>query len=412
MKRRVVITGMGAMSPVGLNVAECWSNTVAGRSGIGPITLLDPAPYTTRIAGEVHGYEAEKFLDRKLAARSDRYTQFAIVAANEAFASAGLGGGAIDPNRLGVIIGTGIGGLGTLETEHSKALEKGVDRISPFFCPMMIGNMASGRVAIELNAKGINYATVTACATSGHAVAAAMDAIRLGRADAILAGGAEAPITMMGLGGFCSLKALSTRNDDPLTASRPFDRDRDGFVMSEGASVVVLEDYDFAMKRGAPILAEMLGAGMTCDAFHITAPAEGGEGSARAMILAMEDAGLTPSDVDYINAHGTSTELNDAGETMAIKTALGEDHARRVMISSTKSVTGHMLGAAGAIELIFCVLAMRDGVVPPTATLVNPDPACDLDYVPGEARQARVDHALSNSFGFGGHNVTLAVGRI
>lgn len=402
---------MGAISPVGLNVAECWSNTVAGRSGIGPITLLDPAPYTTRIAGEVHGYEAEKFLDRKLAARSDRYTQFAIVAAGEAFASAGLGG-AIDPNRLGVIIGTGIGGLGTLETEHSKALEKGVDRISPFFCPMMIGNMASGRVAIELNAKGINYATVTACATSGHAIAAAMDAIRLGRADAILAGGAEAPITMMGLGGFCSLKALSTRNDDPLTASRPFDRDRDGFVMSEGASVVVLEDYEFAVKRGAPILAEILGAGMTCDAYHITAPAEGGEGSSRAMVLAMEDAGITPADVDYINAHGTSTELNDAGETTAIKTALGEDHARRIMISSTKSVTGHMLGAAGAIELIFCVLAMRDGVVPPTATLVNPDPACDLDYVPGEARQARVDHALSNSFGFGGHNVTLAVGRI
>jgi len=411
VKRRVAVTGLGAISPVGLNVAECWSNTVAGRSGIDTITLLDPTPYTTRIAGEVKGYEADRFLDRKLAARSDRYTQFAIIAAREAFESAGLGGGAVAPERLGVIIGTGIGGLGTLETEHIKALEKGVDSISPFFCPMMIGNMASGRVAIELNARGIAFATVTACATSGHAIACAMDAIRLGRADAILAGGAEAPITMMGLGGFCSLKALSTRNDDPKTASRPFDRERDGFVMAEGASVVVLEDYDFAVRRGAHIHAELLGAGMTCDAYHITAPAEGGEGSARAMILAMEDAGITPGDVDYINAHGTSTELNDAGETQAIKVALGEDRARKVMISSTKSVTGHMLGAAGGIELIFSILAMRDGIVPPTATLVNPDPACDLDYVPGEARKADVRCALSNSFGFGGHNVTLAVGR-
>jgi 3-oxoacyl-[acyl-carrier-protein] synthase II len=412
VKRRVVITGLGAISPIGLDVAECWSNAVAGRSGIRRITLLDPAPYTTQIAGEVHGFEAEKFLDRKLAARSDRYTQFAIVAAKEAYASAGLGNGSVDPDRLGVIIGTGIGGLGTMEAEHSKALEKGVDRISPFFCPMMIGNMACGRVAIELNARGINFATVTACATSGHAIAAAMDAIRLGRADAILAGGAEAPITMMGLGGFCSLKALSTRNDDPLTASRPFDRDRDGFVMSEGASVIVLEDYEAAVKRGAPILAEMLGAGMTCDAYHITAPAEGGEGSARAMVLAMKDAGITPEEVDYINAHGTSTELNDSGETQAIKTALGEDRAHRIMVSSTKSVTGHMLGAAGAIELVFTVLAMREGIVPPTATLVNPDPTCDLDYVPGEARSASVRYALSNSFGFGGHNVSLAVGRI
>lgn len=402
---------MGAIAPIGLNVAECWSNAVAGRSGLGRITLIDPEPFTTRIAGEVWGFDPGKYMDRKLAARTDRYTQFALVASNEAFEASGLKDSGIDPTRLGVIIGTGIGGITTWEAEHVKALEKGPDRISPFFCPMMIGNMASGRVAIELNAKGVNFATVTACATSGHAIAAALDCIRLGRADAILAGGAEAPITMMGLGGFCALKALSTRNDDPKTASRPFDRDRDGFVMAEGAAIVVLEEYEHAARRGAPILAELLGAGMTCDAFHITAPAEGGEGSARAMIEAMKDAGIGPEQVDYINAHGTSTELNDTGETTAIKTALGESRAKEIMVSSTKSVTGHMLGAAGSIEMILSVLAIRDGVVPPTATLENPDPLCDLDYVPKVARQARIGVALSNSFGFGGHNVCLAIGR-
>ncbi len=411
MKRRVVITGMGAISPIGLTAAECWSNAVEGKSGIRRITLLDPEPYSTRIAGEVRGYDPSNYFDRKAASRVDRYTQFAMVAAAEAYATAGLKESGIDPTRLGVIIGTGIGGLGTMEEEHSKALEKGVDRISPFFCPMMIGNMASGRVAIDLNAKGINFATVTACATSGHAVATAMDAIRLGRADAILAGGAEAPVTMMGLGGFCALKALSTRNDDPEHASRPFDRDRDGFVMSEGGAVVVLEEYEHAKRRGADILAEVCGAGMTCDAFHITAPAEGGEGSARSMSLAMEDAGITPDDVDYINAHGTSTKLNDLGETQAIKTSMGE-RAHKVMISSTKSVHGHMLGAAGSMELVLTVYAIREGVIPPTATLVEPDPECDLDYVPGTARQGRIRYALSNSFGFGGHNVTLAIGAI
>jgi len=411
VKRRVVITGMGAISPIGLTAAECWSNAVEGKSGIRRITLLDPEPYSTRIAGEVRGYDPSNYFDRKAASRVDRYTQFAMVAAAEAYATAGLKESGIDPTRLGVIIGTGIGGLGTMEEEHSKALEKGVDRISPFFCPMMIGNMASGRVAIDLNAKGINFATVTACATSGHAVATAMDAIRLGRADAILAGGAEAPVTMMGLGGFCALKALSTRNDDPEHASRPFDRDRDGFVMSEGGAVVVLEEYEHAKRRGADILAEVCGAGMTCDAFHITAPAEGGEGSARSMSLAMEDAGITPDDVDYINAHGTSTKLNDLGETQAIKTSMGE-RAHKVMISSTKSVHGHMLGAAGSMELVLTVYAIREGVIPPTATLVEPDPECDLDYVPGTARQGRIRYALSNSFGFGGHNVTLAIGAI
>jgi len=411
VKKRVVITGMGALSPIGLDVAECWANAVAGRSGIRRITLIDPTPFTTQIAGEVWGFDPGNYLDRKAAARIDRYTQFALVAANEAYASSGLRDSGQDPNRLGVIIGTGIGGITTWEAEHVKALEKGPDRISPFFCPMMIGNMASGRVAIELNARGINFATVTACATSGHAIATAMDSIRLGRADAILAGGAEAPITMMGLGGFCALKALSTRNDDPATASRPFDRNRDGFVMAEGAAVIVLEEYEHAKKRGAFILAEMCGAGMTCDAYHITAPAEGGEGSARSMSLAMEDAGITPDLVDYINAHGTSTKLNDAGETTAIKTSLGADRARQILISSTKSVHGHMLGAAGSMELVLTILAMREGVVPPTATLVEPDEDCDLDYVPGTAREASIRYALSNSFGFRGHNVTLVVGK-
>ena len=412
MNKRVVVTGMGALSPIGLTVAECWENAVAGRSGIRRITLLDPAPFAAQIAGEVWGYDSSNYLNRKATARIDRYAQFAMVAANQAYAAAGLGDSGIDPTRLGVIIGTGIGGINTWEAEHAKALEKGPDRISPFFCPMMIANMASGRVAIELNAKGINFATVTACATSGHAMACALDAIRLGRADAILAGGAEAPITMMGLGGFCALKALSTRNDDPATASRPFDKDRDGFVMAEGAAVVVLEEYDFARRRGAPILAELCGAGMTCDAYHITAPTEGGEGSARAMTLAMQDAGIGPDKVGYINAHGTSTKLNDSGETAAIKTAMGLEMARKVLISSTKSVHGHMLGAAGSMELVLTILAMREGLVPPTATLQEPDEDCDLDYVPRVAREARIECALSNSFGFGGHNVTLALGRI
>ena len=403
---------MGLISCLGLDTRENWDNARAGKSGIRRMTLIDPTPFTSQIAGEVSDFDPGDYLDRKLVRKADRYTQFALIASHEAWKQSGLNDHGGDPTRFGVIIGTGIGGIGTLEAEHVKALERGVDRISPYFCPMMIGNMASGVVAIELGAKGVNFATMSACATSGHAIAAAYDAIKLGRADCILAGGSEAPITVMGLGGFCALKAVSTRNDDPLTASRPFDRDRDGFVMAEGAAVVILEDYEHAAARGADILAEIVGVGMTCDAFHMTAPPEGGEGAARSMALALAEAGLAPEQVGYVNAHGTSTPLNDIYETMAIKTVFGEDTARKLLVSSTKSVTGHMLGAAGAMELAMVILAMRTGVVPPTATLEVPGEGCDLDYVPREAREADLDYCLTNSFGFGGHNVTLAVGRV
>ncbi|MBD3370471.1 beta-ketoacyl-ACP synthase II [Candidatus Fermentibacteria bacterium] len=403
---------MGAFTPIGKTVFECWDSAVAGRSGIRRITLLDPSPFSSKIAGEVKDYDPSEYLDRRLVRRTDRFTQLAIIAAREAYGQSGLADSGMDPTRLGTIIGSGIGGIETLERDHRTALERGPDRISPFFCPMMISNMACGRVAIDLNAKGINYATVTACASSGHAIATAVDAIRLGHADAIIAGGTEAPITMMGLGGFCAMKALSTRNDDPQTASRPFDKDRDGFVIAEGAAMVVLEDYEHARERGADIMAEVSACGMTCDAHHITAPAEGAEGCARSMMLAVERAGRTLEDVDYINAHGTSTRLNDPSETEAIKTALGETMAYGIPVSSTKSVTGHLLGAAGAMELIFTALAIKEGIVPPTATLQEPDEECDLDYVQGEAREADLQFALSNSLGFGGHNVTIAVSRV
>ncbi len=408
MRKRIVITGVGTISPIGLTVSESWKNALAGHSGVRRMTIVDPKEFSSQIAGEVKNFDPLDHFDPKLAKRTDRYTQFAMVASREAFADSGLEGN-ISPERLGVIIGSGIGGINTLEREHKVALDRGVRRINPFFCPMMISNIAAGRVGIDICAKGLNFSTVTACASSGHAIAVGADMIRLGRADAILAGGSEAPMTLTGIGGFCALKALSTRNDDPETASRPFDRDRDGFVISEGGAVVVIEELEHALNRGANIYAEVAGSGMTCDAFHITAPAEGGEGSARAMKLAMEDAGIEPEQVDYINAHGTSTQLNDINETMAIKTALGEENAKRIMVSSTKSVTGHMLGAAGAIEAIFTAFTLRDGLVAPTATLVNPDEGCDLDYVPRKSREAEVMYALSNSLGFGGHNVTLAL---
>ena len=397
---------------MGHSADESWKSAVNGRSGVRRITLLDPEPFTSQIAGEVKDFDAQEHLGRKVARKTDRYTQFAIVAAREAYRASGLEDSSIDRNRLGTIIGSGIGGIDTMEKNHEKALERGARRISPFFCPMMISNMASGWVGIDLNAKGINLATVTACASAGHAIAMSFDAIRMNRADAMVTGGSEAPITLMGLGGFCAMKALSTRNDDPETASRPFDRGRDGFVMAEGGAIVVLEEYEHARRRGAEIYAEVVECGMTCDAHHITAPAEGGEGSARAMSLVLERAGVPADQVDYVNAHGTSTQLNDISETQAIKTALGQERAGKIMVSSTKSVTGHMLGAAGAMELIFTALALKNGVVPPTATLEDPDDGCDLDYVPGEAREADMRFALSNSLGFGGHNVTLGVARI
>lgn len=408
MNKRVVITGTGVIGPVGKTAAENWKNALAGVSGVKRMSLIDPELFTSQIAGEVKDFDPLDYFDRKLEKRVDRYTQFAMIAAREAFEGSGLRENIL-PERLGVIIGSGIGGIATLEHEHKVAMERGVHRINPFFCPMMISNIAAGRVGIDLNAKGPNLATVTACATSGHAIAVALDMIRLGRADAILAGGSEAPITLTGVGGFCQLKALSTRNDDPETASRPFDRDRDGFVISEGGAVLILEELEHAKARNAEIIAEVVGAGMTCDAYHITAPAEGGEGSARAMLLAMADAGIKPGDVDYINAHGTSTQLNDVNETAAIKSALGTEKAYGTPVSSTKSVTGHMLGAAGAVEAIFTAFALMEGVIPPTATLQNPGEGCDLDYVPGKSRECDMTFALSNSLGFGGHNVTIAL---
>lgn len=409
MHKRVVITGMGIISPIGNNLEENWKNVTTGNSGIRTLTVLDPEQFTSKIAGEVKDFDPLQYLDRKQVKRADKYTQFALIAANEAFVNSGIEGH-IEPERLGVLIGSGIGGISTIEDNHQIALEKGSDRIKPYFIPMMIGNMAAGLVGIEMNAKGPNLSTVTACASSGHGIALATDLITLGKADAILTGGSEAPLTMMGIGGFCALKALSTRNDDPATASRPFDKDRDGFVIAEGGAVIVLEEYEHACARGADIIAEVTGSGMTCDAFHITAPAEGGEGSYRSMKIAMDEAGIDPEEVDYINAHGTSTLLNDRNETTAIRTLLG-DFADKVMVSSTKSMTGHLLGAAGAAEIIYTAMALKEGIVPPTATLQNPGEGCDLDYVPVKARKRNIMNALSNSLGFGGHNVTIALRR-
>lgn len=408
-QRRVVVTGLGVLSPIGSTSSEAWRNALDGKSGITRISHFDPAEFTSQIAGEVKGFDPAAHFGAAEARKSDRFTQFARVASLDAWNSAGFPDSPPDPERVGVILGSGVGGIGTFEEQMKVAAERGPRRISPFFVPMMISNMACGQVAIDLNAKALNYCTVTACASSGHAIAAALDSIRLGRADVILAGGSEAPITFMALGGFCALKALSTGfNHMPAQACRPFDRDRDGFVMAEGGAVLILEELSHARARGAGIIAEVAGAGMTCDAFHITAPAEGGEGSRRAMLNAMRDGGIDPASVDYINAHGTSTQLNDVNETMAIIDALGPENARRVMVSSTKSVHGHMLGAAGSMEASMTCLALRDGVVPPTINHENPGEGCVLDYVPGSAREADIRVALSNSLGFGGHNVTLA----
>lgn len=407
--RRVVVTGLGVLSPIGVTPAEAWNNALDGKSGIDRISLIDPSDFTSQVAGQVKDFDPVAHFGAAEARKSDRFTQFARVASINAWNSAGFADNPPEPERVGVILGSGVGGIGTFEEQMRNAMERGPRRISPFFVPMMISNMACGQVAIDLNAKGLNYCTVTACASSGHALAAALDSIRLGRADVILAGGSEAPITFMALGGFCALKALSTSwNDRPAQACRPFDRDRDGFVMAEGGAVLVLEELSHAKSRGAEIVAEIVGAGMTCDAFHITAPAEGGEGSRRAMINAMRDGCIDPGSVDYINAHGTSTQLNDVNETIAIIDALGRENADRVMISSTKSVHGHMLGAAGSMEAMLTCLALKHGVVPPTVNHENPGEGCVLDYVPGSAREAGISVALSNSLGFGGHNVTLA----
>ena len=408
--RRVVVTGLGVVSPLGSDVETFWRRLVAGESGIGRVTRFDTTGYDTTIAGEVQGFKAEDYLDRKEVRRADLFVQYAIGAAVQAVKQAGVSAETVDPTRYGVIVGSGIGGIATLEDQHRTLLEKGPGRVSPFFIPMMISDMAAGQISIQLGAKGPNYCTVSACASGAHAVGEAMRHIQNDEADVMITGGAEAPVTPVSFAGFCSMKAMSTRNDDPGRASRPFDSQRDGFVMGEGAGVLVLEELEHAKRRGATILAEVVGYGATGDAHHMTAPAPEGEGAARAMRAAIADSGLPPESFGYLNAHGTSTPLNDKFETQAIKSVFGE-HAGKIAVSSTKSMTGHLLGAAGGLETVICVLALRHHTLPPTINYENPDPDCDLDYVPNTARTVEVQAALSNSLGFGGHNVTLALSR-
>ncbi len=406
--KQVWITGAGVVSPIGNTVQEFWDHLLEGRSGAAPITRFDAAAYETRFACEVKGFTTEGVMDRKEAKRMDRFVQFAVVAAHEAIRTSGLDLEKIDRNRIGVIVGSGIGGMETFEEQHTALLQKGPHRVSPFFIPMMIIDMASGQVSIQLGLKGPNFATVSACASGAHAIGEALRLIRAGDADVMLAGGSEATITPMAVAGFSNARALSTRNDDPTRASRPFDADRDGFVIGEGAALVVLESEEHARRRGAKPYCELAGYGATGDAYHMTAPCVDGEGAARAMVRALEDAHLTPDEVQHVNAHGTSTPAGDPAEVAAIRRVFGA-HACRLMVSSTKSMTGHLLGAAGGLEAVATALAVERGVVPPTINLERPDPTCDLDFVPNQARTHRVTAALSNSFGFGGHNVTLAV---
>jgi 3-oxoacyl-[acyl-carrier-protein] synthase II len=407
-KRRVVVTGLGAVTPLGNTAPEFWEGALAGRSGAGPITHFDPKDHGVKFACELKDFDESAAGDRKEVRKMDRFTRYGMVAALEAVADAGMEpGNGVDATRVGVLIGSGIGGIETLEDQKQVLLERGPNRISPFFVPMMIINMATGLVAIRIGAKGPSNSTVTACASGANAIGDAFRIIRYGDADVMVAGGAEAPITPISVGGFGNMKALSFRNDDPQHASRPFDAERDGFVIGEGAGVVVLEELEHAKRRGAKIYCEMAGYGYTTDAHHMTAPAPGGEGAVRSMQAALKDAGAKPEDVTYLNAHGTSTPLNDKYETAAIKTVFGEN-AGRLAISSTKSMTGHLLGAAGGIEFVLLSYAHRDDRIPPTINYENPDPECDLDYVPNEARSAEMNVALTNSLGFGGHNVTLA----
>ncbi len=409
-RRRVVVTGMGCVSPLGLSAESTWSAVLGGVSGVGPITLFDAAEMDVRFAAEVKGFDPLVYAERKEARKMDRFVQFAIAAAQQALDDSSLTPTDDNRGRIGVLIGSGIGGIETLEKEIRTAITRGPNRISPFFIPMMICNMASGMVSIRHGLGGPNTCVVTACTTGTNAIGDAAELIRRGAADAMLAGGAEAAITFCGVGGFAAMRALSTRNEDPTLASRPFDAGRDGFVIGEGAAVLVLESLEFAQSRGALILAEVVGYGMSADAFHMTQPAPEGRGAVVAMRNALLDAGIAPDEVDYINAHGTSTPHNDRNETMAVKHVFGPA-ATTIPISSTKSMTGHLLGAAGAVEAMICVQAIRDGVIPPTINLTQPDPECDLDYVPNVKRERQVDIALSNSFGFGGHNGSLVIRR-
>ena len=405
---RVFVTGTGVISPLGNDTEVFWDNLIAGRSGAGPITRFEASTFDTRFACEVKDFSFEGVLERKEAKRMDRFVQYAVVAAHEALRTSGLNLESTDRTRVGVIIGSGIGGMETFEEQHTNLVQKGPGRVSPFFIPMMIVDMAAGQVSIQFGLKGPNFATVSACASGAHAIGEALRLLRAGDADVILAGGSESTITPMSLAGFGNARALSTRNDDPQRASRPFDAERDGFVIGEGAAMLVLETEAHARRRGATLLGELCGYGASGDAYHMTAPCVDGEGAARAMQRALDDAQLPKDSVQYVNAHGTSTPAGDPAEVSAIKTVFG-GHARQLMVSSTKSMTGHLLGAAGGIEAVATVLSLARGIVPPTINLERPDPTCDLDFVPAQARTHRVTAALSNSFGFGGHNVTLAL---
>lgn len=410
MSERVVVTGIGLVTPVGLDKKSTWTSLMEGKSGIDYISLFDPEGFETRIAAEVDGFDADGILGRKEARRLDRFAQFACVAALEALEDAGIDMAKEDADRVGVLVGSGVGGIITITDQHKVMLNRGPKRVSPFLVPMMLGDMASGQVSMMIGAKGPNFSTVSACATGADSIGEAMEMIRRGRADVVIAGGTEAAVCEIGVAGFNSCMALSTRNDDPQTASRPFDTGRDGFVLGEGAGLVVLESEEHAQKRGARILAEAAGYGASSDAHHVTQPHPEGEGAARAMKWAVQDAGIAPTDVEYINAHGTSTPLNDKFETIAIKKMFG-DHANDLAVSSTKSMTGHLLGAAGGIESAFAVLALNEEALPPTINLNDPDPDCDLDYVPNVAVKKRVDVTMSNSLGFGGHNASLVFKR-
>jgi len=409
--RRVVVTGVGIVAPVGLDIKSAWANILAGKSGIKPITHFDVTPFSTRFGGPIYGFDATQYVSKKEARKMDAFIHYGLAAGTQAIEDAGLEITDANRRRIGVAIGSGIGGITGIENNYGAYLEGGPRKISPFFVPANIVNMVAGDLSIKYGLKGPNFSIVSACSTGTHNIGEAAYMIRYGICDAMIAGGAEMGTSPVGLGGFAAARALSTRNDDPERASRPFDKDRDGFVLSDGAGVMVLEEYEQAKARNAPIYAEIVGIGMNSDAYHMTAPSENGEGACDCMMLALSDAGITPQEIDYINAHGTSTPAGDIAETKGIKRAFG-DHAYKLAVSSTKSMTGHMLGAAGGAEAIFTVLAMRDQIAPPTINYETPDPECDLDYVPNTAREMKIDYGLSNSFGFGGTNGTLIFKRI
>ena len=405
-RRRVVVTGLGIISPVGNTIQEAWDNVLAGKSGITRVTRFDPARLSSQVAGEVKGFDVSQYLSPKEARRMDTFIHYGVAGGLQAWRDSGLTVTPENAERIGCILGCGLGGLYSIEYNHKIMLEKGPERLTPFFIPMVIANMAPGKISIDFGLKGPNLCLSTACSASNHAIGLGFHMIQTGEALAMVTGGAEATITELGMAGFVAMRAVSTRNDEPEKASRPFDRDRDGFVMSEGAGLIVLEEMEHALARGARVHAEVVGSGMSSDAWHITAPAEGGAGAVQCIQAALRDAEVSPDEVDYINAHGTSTSLNDLYETLAIKKVFG-DRAYKIPVSSTKSMTGHLLGAAGGVEAIYTILTMQRGLIPPTINLENPDPECDLDYVPNQARQAKVRLALSNSFGFGGTNGTL-----